>query len=299
MQKPVLVVMAAGLGSRYGGLKQIDPVGKNGEIIIDYSVYDAFKAGFEDVIFIIKEENLDIFEETIGKRIKKFMNVSYVYQNTQKYTNGKCDSTRTKPLGTAHAILCAKDDIKGSFVAINADDFYGREAFKFAYDFLTKEKPTEKVDVALIGYEIENTLTENGYVARGVCGVDENSMLTEIAERTKIGTRDGKIIFTEDEKTFTEIKAGTVVSMNMWAFSEGFLEELEEEFYKFLDTTYQNDKEKAECYLPVVVGELNDKEKVAVKVLKTQEKWYGVTYKEDKPSVVLAIAKMTENGLYE
>lgn len=299
MKKPILVVMAAGLGSRYGGLKQIDPVGKNGEIIIDYSVYDAYKAGFCEVVFVIKEENLNVFEETVGKRARKLMNVSYVYQNTEKYTKNKCDSSRIKPLGTAHAVLCAKESVNSSFVAINADDFYGREAFKLAYDFLTKEKTSDKLELALIGYEIEQTLTENGYVSRGVCKVDENSMLTEIAERTKIGIKDGKIMYTEDEKNYTEILRGTVVSMNMWAFKEGFMDMLEDKFYEFLDTKYQADTEKAECYLPIVVGELNTAEKLLVKVLKTSDKWYGITYKEDKEEIIHAIAKMTESGLYD
>lgn len=299
MQKPVLVVMAAGLGSRYGGLKQIDPVGENGKIIIDYSVYDAHKAGFEEVIFIIKEENLSVFEETVGKRARNIMNVSYVYQNTEKYTQGKCGSLREKPLGTAHAVLCAKDNIKGPFVAINADDFYGAKAFEYAYKFLTKEKALDKLEFALVGYEIENTLTENGYVSRGVCSVDENSMLTEIVERTKICEKDGEIVYTEDEKTFVNIPKGTVVSMNMWAFCDGFTNMLESKFYEFLDTTYKKDPEKAECYLPFVVGELNLEKKASVKVLKTGDKWYGITYKEDKEQIVEAIAKMTESGLYD
>ncbi|MFI3227507.1 MAG: sugar phosphate nucleotidyltransferase [Clostridia bacterium] len=300
MTKPVLVVMAAGMGSRYGGLKQIDPVGKNGEIIMDYSVFDAYRAGFRDIIFIIKEELLETFEQTVGKRAKKLMNVSYVFQGLDKYTGNLCPENRVKPFGTGHAVLCTKEILDAPFAVINADDFYGAQAFKLIFDFLSAEKTTDKYEFAMVGYKIENTLTENGYVSRGVCKTDEKSMLTEIIERTQIELIEGKAQFTEDGgKNYTEIPFGTPVSMNMWGFSADFLNELESKFDIFLNEKLSENPEKAEFFLPFAVDELVCDDKATVKVLKTDDKWFGVTYKEDKVEIVSAIAKMTEDGLYD
>lgn len=300
MSKPILVVMAAGMGSRYGGLKQIDPVGKNGEIIMDYSVYDAYNAGFRDIIFIIKEENLEIFKQTVGARAEKLMNVSYVFQGLEKYTENECLSQREKPFGTGHAVLCTKEILKSPFAVINADDFYGAKAFKLIFEFLSKEKTSDKYEFAMVSYKIENTLTENGFVSRGVCKTDENSMLLEIIERTQIELIDNKAKFTEDNgKNYTEIPFSTPVSMNMWGFSVEFLEELEHKFYKFLQNDLPKNPQKAEFFLPFAVDELVFEQKATVKVLKTDDKWYGVTYKEDKSVVVEAIEKMTKDGLYE
>lgn len=299
MIKPVLVVMAAGMGSRYGGLKQIDPVGENGEIIMDYSIYDAYKAGFRDIIFIIKEELLEIFEETVGSRAKKLMNVSYIFQSHEKYTKNVDISSRVKPFGTGHAVLCTKEILNSPFAVINADDFYGAEAFRLIYNFLVEQKTTEKYEFAMVSYKIENTLTENGYVSRGVCKTDENSMLTEIQERVQIELIDDKAMFTEDKgENYEEIPNGTPVSMNMWGFSPEFLNELEEKFSLFLINDLPKNPEKTEFLLPFVVDDMICEKKATVKVLKTDDKWYGVTYKEDKEEVVLAIADMTKRGYY-
>ena len=299
MKKPVLVVMAAGLGSRYGGLKQIDPVSKDGKIIMDYSIYDAKKAGFSEVIFIIKEELLDTFKETIGVRASKLIKVSYAFQALDKYTNGNIPEGREKPFGTGHAVLCAKDQIDGPFAVINADDFYGYEAFKLIYDFLESNQNTEKYSFTMVGYKVENTLTENGFVSRGVCKTDEKSNLTEIVERTQIEFVNGKPAYTEDAgKTYTEIPEGTPVSMNMLGFTKEFLNELESEFEKFMQNDLSKNLLKGEFYLPFVIDTLIKTNKADVKVLKTNDKWYGITYKEDKPVIEKAILEMTEKGLY-
>lgn len=301
MSKPVLVVMAAGMGSRYGGLKQIDPVSKDGRIIMDFSIFDAKKAGFDDVVFIIKEELLSIFEETIGVRAKKFMNVSYSFQALDKYTNGVIDSERTKPLGTGHAVLCAKDQIAGRpFAVINADDFYGYDAFELMYNFLSQPETSDKYEFNMIGYKIENTVTENGYVSRGVCQVDENDNLVELVETLRIEVLDdNSIASTEDEgKTYTDIPKGTAVSMNMFGFTKEYLDELDVHFAEFLKTELIENPMKAEFYVPKVVDKLIKTGKANVKVLKTSAVWYGVTYKEDKPVIEAAIAKMIADGTY-
>ena len=299
MKKPVLVVMAAGLGSRYGGLKQIDPVSKDGKIIMDYSIYDAKKAGFSEVIFIIKEELLDTFKETIGVRASKLIKVSYAFQALDKYTNGNIPEGREKPFGTGHAVLCAKDQIDGPFAVINADDFYGYEAFKLIYDFLESNQNAEKYSFTMVGYKVENTLTENGFVSRGVCKTDENSNLTEIVERTQIEFVNGKPAYTEDAgNTYTEIPESTPVSMNMLGFTKEFLNELESEFEKFMQNDLSKNLLKGEFYLPFVIDTLIKTNKADVKVLKTNDKWYGITYKDDKPVIEKAILEMTEKGLY-
>ncbi len=298
MSRPTLVVMAAGLGSRYGGLKQIDPVSEKGNIIIDYSIFDAYKAGFRDVIFIIKEELLDIFEEVLGEKTRKLMNVSYAFQSTDKYTGDKVNKERTKPLGTGHAVLCTKDILHTPFAIINADDFYGAEAFQLIFDFLSNQKSDN--EYVMIGYQVENTLTENGTVSRGVCQTNENDELIEIKERTKILFLDGKPAFTEDDgKTYTTLEIGTPVSMNMFGFSNAFLKELEVGFEEFLVEELPKNEMKAEYFVPLIVDELINSGKASVKVLKTSEKWYGVTYQEDKPSVMAAIAELEEKGLYD
>lgn len=299
MGNPTLVVMAAGMGSRYGGLKQIDPVSKNGNIIMDYSIFDAHKAGFRDVVFIIKEELQDIFEEVVGEKTRKFMNVKYAFQSTKKYGNGRVLPERTKPLGTGHAILCIKDVCDTPFVAINADDYYGPEAFKLIYDFLS-EKKDASYEYAMVGYNVENTLTENGYVSRGVCATDEQSNLTDIVERLEVGFIGGEPAYTEDKgETHVKLPFKTPVSMNMWGFTSEFLDEVEAEFEKFLDVKLPTNEMKAEFLLPEVVDNLIKKEKASVKVLKTDDKWYGVTYKEDKPVIEQAILEKTEQGFYD
>lgn len=299
MSKPVLVILAAGMGSRYGGLKQIDPIDNDGHIIIDFSIYDANKAGFEKLVFIIKEENLNDFKEVIGDRISDKIEVEYAFQSLEDIPQGyELDDNREKPLGTAHAIYAARDKIDGPFVVINADDYYGRDAFKTLYDFLLENSDDDKYRYAMAGYRIENTVTDHGSVARGVCVVEDNH-LVDINERTRIEKRDGKIEFTEDDgQTWTEIEKGNHVSMNMWAFTESYLKECEERLEEFLQNQVPKNPLKAEFLIPTVVKELLAEDKATVEVFDTSEKWYGVTYKEDKPSVVKAIQEMKDSGKY-
>lgn len=301
MNKPVLVVMAAGMGSRYGGLKQIDPVGPNGEIIIDYSLYDAKKAGFETVVFIIKKEIEKDFKESIGNRIPKGMNAVYVFQATDDLPQGySVPRGRIKPWGTAHAVCAARDVIDSSFVVINADDYYGRDAFKVVYDYLANSKGGDVYDFAMVAYELENTLTENGYVSRGVCITDANDVLLNVTEHTHIEKDDvWGAKFTEDGgTTWNPLAPDTLVSMNMWGFTADFVKEAWAGFPDFLDNAIETNPLKGEYYLPSVVTKLIDSGKATVKVLHSADKWYGVTYKEDKPKVVKALKNMHENGMY-
>ena len=301
MKKPVLVIMAAGMGSRYGGLKQIDPVDPEGHIIMDFSLYDAKKAGFEEVIFIIKKENEKDFKETIGNRISKIMKVSYVFQELTNLPEGyRVPEGRVKPWGTGHAVLSCLGTLDAPFAVINADDYYGSHAFQMIYDFLTTHEDDEKYHYLMVGYILENTLTENGHVARGVCETDADGYLMGIQERTHIEKRpDGTTAYTEDEgATWTVIPEGSTVSMNMWGFSASLLKELKERFPAFLDEAMKTNPLKGEYFLPSVVSELLAEDKADVKVLKSLDKWYGVTYKEDKPVVVNAICKLKAEGKY-
>lgn len=285
-----LVVMAAGMGSRFGGLKQIEPIGPNGEVLLDFSVYDAVKAGFTKVVFVIKHAIEKDFKEMVGKRIANRVKVEYVFQETDKLPDGyTCPKDREKPWGTAHAILCCKDAVKEPFAVVNADDYYGRSAFQQMADFLNTDSP----DYAMVGFRLANTLTENGYVSRGVCEI-ENGVLKTVTERTKIV--DCK--YTEDDgTTWTELPADTVVSMNLWGFRPDVFAYIETGFKKFLDEKIN--VPKSEYYLPSVVSERIEKGEKQVRVLVAEEKWYGVTYKEDKQVVVDAITKMMNNGFYE
>ena len=301
MKKPVLVIMAAGMGSRYGGLKQIDPVDPEGHIIMDFSLYDAKKAGFEEVIFIIKKENEKDFKETIGNRISKIMKVSYVFQELTNLPEGyRVPEGRVKPWGTGHAVLSCLGTLDAPFAVINADDYYGSHAFQMIYDFLTTHEDDEKYHYLMVGYILENTLTENGHVARGVCETDADGYLMGIQERTHIEKRpDGTTAYTEDDgATWTVIPEGSTVSMNMWGFSASLLKELKERFPAFLDEAMKTNPLKGEYFLPSVVSELLAEDKADVKVLKSLDKWYGVTYKEDKPVVVNAICKLKAEGKY-
>ena len=299
-KKPVLVVMAAGMGSRYGGLKQIDPVGSQGEAILDYSLFDAHEAGFETAVIIIKEAIREDFMSTVGKRLEKCpMEIRYAYQELDKLPAGyTVPADRTKPWGTCHAVLCAKDVIGDApFAVINADDYYGKSAYKVIYDALCKARDGEKLDYCMVGYLLGNTVTDNGSVARGVCQVD-NDYLTGIVERTKIEKYDGGIHFTEDGETWTDLPADTIVSMNLWGFTPSFLPELESRFPNFLDTLAVANPAKAEYFLPLAVQNLLEEGKSTVKVLKSPDKWFGVTYAADKPVVVEALKEKTEAGLY-
>lgn len=300
MKKPILVVMAAGMGSRYGGLKQIDPVGNHGQIIIDYSIFDARRAGFETVVFIIKHEIEQAFKEAIGDRLSKIMEVRYAYQQLEDLPQGyQVPEGRTKPWGTSHAILAARDVIDAPFAVINADDYYGPEAFKEIYNYLSTYRDGEKYNYAMVGYLLKNTVTEHGSVARGVCVENADHTLASVTERTKIETYENGIHFTEDDgKTWTDVSPDSIVSMNLWGFTESFVSEVQKRFAAFLDQALVENPLKGEYFLPSVVSQLIAEDKATVTVLRSHDKWYGVTYKEDKPVVVKAIAEKTAQGLY-
>ena len=296
----MLVIMAAGIGSRYGGLKQIDPIDEEGHLIIDFSIYDGIKAGFEKIVFIIKREDEESFKEVIGRRIEEHIEVIYVYQDLDFLPEGyDVPEGRVKPWGTAHALLSCESVIHGPFAIINADDYYGPHAFQSIYDFLMNLEQGEPYHYGMVGYLLENTLTEHGYVARGVCQIDENHRLVNIHERTHIEKRGKSSVYTEDGgQTWVTIPEGSTVSMNMWGFSEEFVTEVKDRFIKFLEQNLQKDPLKCEYFLPSIVGELLEEGKATVKVLKTSERWYGVTYKEDKERVVNAIAALKDQGIY-
>ena len=300
MNKPVLVIMAAGMGSRYGGLKQIDPVDGEGHIIMDFSMFDAKRAGFEKVIFIIKKENEADFKEAVGDRMGKYMEVSYAFQELSNIPEGyEVPEGRVKPWGTAHAVLSCIDQIDGPFAVINADDYYGVEAFKLIYDYLSTHQDDDKYRYTMVGYHLGNTVTDNGHVARGICEMNEAGELLSIRERTRIEKRDGGIAFTEDDgETWTFVPADTTVSMNMWGFSKSILEEIKKGFPAFLDKGLKENPMKCEYFLPAVVSSLVEEDRASVAVLKSADKWYGVTYKEDKPVVEAAVKRMKEEAVY-
>ena len=302
--------MAAGMGSRYGGLKQIDPVSDKGEIILDFSLYDAMMAGFEDVVFVIKEENETDFRALIDERAGKHMNVRYAFQKLEDIPEGyKVPEGREKPWGTCHAVMSARHLVNGPFAVINADDYYGPGAFQSMYDFLEKSaeeaakeeaagtKPAQ-YEFCMIGYELKNTITENGHVSRGVCDVTDGGYLKDIVERTKIMRRDGGIQYTEDGESWVTLPEDTVVSMNFWGFSKDMMTEMVARFPEFLDEALKTNPLKGEYFLPGVVDTLKKKEKARVRVLRSRDKWYGVTYKQDKQTVVDALQAMKDKGLY-
>ena len=302
MSAPVLVVMAAGMGSRYGGLKQIDPVGNCGEAILDFSLFDAYKAGFETAVIIIKEAIKADFMELVGKRLEKCpMEIRYAYQELDKLPEGyTVPEGRTKPWGTSHAILCAKNEIDGApFAVVNADDYYGQDAYKVIYDFLANNEDGEKFSYCMVGYELGKTVTDNGSVARGVCVTNDEGYLVTVTERTRIEKYEGGIHFTEDDgATWTELTEETTVSMNLWGFTESFIDEAEATFPAFLDVVLGKNPGKAEFFLPSTVSMLLGEDKATVKVLHSADKWYGVTYAADKPVVVAALKEKTAEGKY-
>lgn len=299
-EKPVLVIMAAGMGSRYGGLKQIDPVDRDGDLIIDFSIFDAVQAGFETIVFIIKKSIEKEFKEHIGNRMEKHVKVEYVYQENDKLPEGfMVPEGRVKPWGTGHAILCCKDVVDGPFAVINADDFYGKSAFQAIYDQLSSYGDGETYQYTMVGYDLYNTLTEHGHVARGVCSMDENRKLLDIHERTRIEKHGERAEYTEDDgSTWEYLPQGTTVSMNMWGFTPSILEELEKRFVPFLEKNLLANPLKCEYFLPFVVDELLKEGKAEVTVLKSVDRWYGVTYKEDKQMVTDAIQRMKDEGIY-
>ena len=300
MNKPILIIMAAGMGSRYGGLKQIDPISDQGEIILDFSLYDAMMAGFEKVVFIIKRENEQDFRTLIDRGAGRHLSVEYAFQELTDLPEGyRVPEGRVKPWGTCHAVLSARHFIDGPFAVINADDYYGPGAFQEIYDYLETAEDDEKYRYCMVGYQLENTLTENGHVARGVCEVTADGRLSDIVERTKIMRREDGIAFTDDDgNTWVPLSEGTTVSMNFWGFTESFVREMQNRFPAFLDKALAENPQKAEYFLPGVVDQLIKEGKASVKVLKSQDKWYGVTYKEDKQSVVDALQAMKDKGLY-
>lgn len=297
-QKPALVIMAAGMGSRFGGLKQITPVDPQGHKIIDFSMYDAWRAGFRDVVFIIKKEIEQEFKAAVGTEAEKHFHVQYVFQDVNDLPEGfTCPAERAKPWGTGHAIAACRNTVKGSFAVINADDFYGRTAFTAIYEYLANN--TDPSAYAMVGYRLRNTVTENGSVARGVCDVNEEGLLTGITERTKIYKRGADAAFTEDDgATFTELSGSTIVSMNLWGFPRNILDVVWERFPAFLEKNLPVNPLKCEYFLPFVVNEQLEEGSATARVLPCEETWYGVTYKEDLVSVETAIANMKKEGIY-
>ena len=295
-----LVILAAGMGSRYGGLKQIDPVGPNNSIIIDYSVYDAVKAGFNKIVFIIKKENLELFKEVIGDKVAKHVKVEYVFQSTDVLPEGfTAPEGRVKPWGTAHALYCCKGVVNEPFVVINSDDFYGSGAFSRLSKWIDEtEFTTAPYKFAMAGYYLKNTLTDNGTVSRGVCEVNENGQLIDVIERTKIQRVNGVISYTEDGEEWFELPEEAFASMNCWCFMPELIDEIEKYFIEFLSTEVKENPLKSEFYIPFLVRDMLTSKKCTVDVIETDDKWFGVTYKEDKPDVVKSITALVNEGKY-
>ena len=296
MREPTLVILAAGMGSRFGGLKQIMAVDDFGHAIIDFSLYDAYRAGFRKVAFIIKHEIEEDFKAAVGRRMEKYFDVKYVYQQLDLLPEGySVPEGRVKPWGTGHAVLCCRGIVDGPFAVINADDFYGRAAYEAMYDFLSKERPG--TEHAMVAYQLRNTVTETGYVARGICQV-ENGLLTDVVERTHIEKHGEVISFTEDGEGYTPLPADVPVSMNCWAFSNSMLDELYKRFPAWLDANLSVNPTKCEYFLPFVTNAMIKDGEGTVAVLPCHEQWYGMTYKEDFPTVVNAIKALRDEGVY-
>ncbi len=298
MKEPVLVIMAAGMGSRFGGLKQMAPIGPGGQWILEYSLYDALKAGFKEAIIIIKEENEGLMRELIDGRIKGKIKITYVYQKLEAIPQGaEVPRGRTKPWGTGQAVLAAKEQISGPFAAINADDYYGREAFELMYTHLSQTNANQN-DFAMVGYLLKNTLTKSGFVSRGVCQVNENHQLTSIVERVHIiETIDGPM-YTNDQQVYYRLGEETIVSMNMWGFTKGMISALEEGFKTFFTREVPQNPLKAEFFLPFAVEEMLADKQATVRVFTTKDRWYGITYKNDGPMVHEALGALHKKGLY-
>ena len=296
MREPTLVILAAGMGSRFGGLKQIMAVDDFGHAIIDFSLYDAYRAGFRKVAFIIKHEIEEDFKAAVGRRMEKYFDVKYVYQQLDLLPEGySVPEGRVKPWGTGHAVLCCRGIVDGPFAVINADDSYGRAAYEAMYDFLSKERPG--TEHAMVAYQLRNTVTETGYVARGICQV-ENGLLTDVVERTHIEKHGEVISFTEDGESYTPLPADVPVSMNCWAFSNSMLDELYKRFPAWLDANLSVNPTKCEYFLPFVTNAMIKDGEGTVAVLPCHEQWYGMTYKEDFPTVVNAIKALRDEGVY-
>ena len=299
MSRATLVIMAAGLGSRFGaGIKQLEPVGPGGEIIMDYSIYDALEAGFDKVVFVIRRDLEKDFREVIGRRIEKITEVAYAYQEVEDIPSEFREKfpDRTKPWGTGQAVLCCRNVVDSPFLVINADDYYGKEAYREAYSYLTSMSKTGKIQICMVGFVLKNTLSENGGVTRGICRVDDSGMLTQIVETHNIEKSGENAVVREGEKV-TYLDIDSPVSMNMWGLPADFFNILEEGFRRFLKDTPRDDL-KAEYLLPTLIGQLLHEQKISVKVLKSREQWFGVTYKEDKDAVVSALKRLTEEESY-
>ena len=292
-----LVVLAAGMGSRYGGLKQIDPMTDNGEFIIDFSVFDAIKSGFDKVVFVIKEENLELFRESVGKRFEDKIEVKYVFQRLDDLPEGfSVPEGRVKPWGTAHAMLAARHEVKDCFSVINADDFYGESAYRMVAEHFKNTENNSAKKCCMVGYTLSNTLTEHGTVARGICNVSENGYLLDVEERTKIERRGDIAVSVENGVEYT-MPLDSVVSMNFWGFTPSIIPLLENSFSEFIEKIPENPM-KCECFLPMSVGEAMNAKKSEVKVYSTNAKWYGVTYSEDKEKVVNGLRTLIDAGEY-
>ena len=296
MQEPTLVILAAGMGSRFGGLKQITAVDDFGHAIIDFSLYDAWRAGFRKVVFIIKHEIEEDFKAAVGRRMEKYFDVKYVFQQIDMLPEGySVPACRKKPWGTAHAVLCAAQAIDGPFAVINADDFYGPSAYRSLYDFLAAERPDN--EHAMVAYELRKTVTEHGTVARGVCQVD-NGLLTDVVERTKIKKDGEDAAYTEDGETWIPLSGGAPVSMNFWGFGPSMMKELERRFPAWLDENLPVNPDKCEYFLPFVANALIKEGVGTVRVLNCHETWHGITYREDLPDVINYITKLRAQGVY-
>lgn len=299
MGRATLVIMAAGIGSRFGGgIKQLEPIGPNGEIIMDYSIYDALDAGFDKVVFVIRKDLEKDFKAIIGERIEKITEVDYAYQEVTDIPDRYKErfAGRTKPWGTGQAILCCREVVNTPFLVINADDYYGKEAFVKAYRYLTTPLEADKIQACMVSFVLKNTLSDNGGVTRGVCHVREDGYLTDITETSNI-EKDGERAVIRTDKEVIELDANLPVSMNMWGLTVDFFDVLKTGFSDFLDNVAEEDL-KAEYLLPTIIGGLLAEEKLEVKVLKSYEQWFGVTYKEDKETVVNAVRELIEKGAY-
>ena len=301
MKKPVLVIMAAGMGSRYGGLKQIDPVDPEGHIIMDFSIYDAQRAGFEEVVFVIRRENEQLFREAIGDRVSRKMKVKYAFQELSDLPEGfQVPEGRTKPWGTGHAVLSAAAVTDGPFAVINADDYYGEQAFRLIYEYLMNMQEKNWHDrYVMVGYLLKNTLTENGSVSRGICTTSPDGYLETIVERTKIiRTPEGAAFSEDDGASWTEVDPDSIVSMNVWGFPADFMKELKERFPAFLKENLEKNPLKCEIYLPFVVNDLMKEGKARVQVLTTPDLWHGITYHQDKADFEQAVQELKNKGVY-
>lgn len=297
MKEPILVIMAAGLGSRYGGLKQIDPIGSHGELIIDYSVYDGIKAGFKRVVFVINRDNESIFKERIGNRISNYIKVDYAYQDVTDVPDSMSVPVgRTKPWGTAHAIYAVRHLIDSAFVVINADDYYGKEAFIKIYQFLI-ESSFDETQCAMVGYQVFNTVTEHGSVSRGICTIDQNKHLVSVIERVHIEKKGDTVQYMENGE-WTTLENSHIASMNMWGFKQSFIHEVEYLMPRLMDSAIKENPLKAEYFVTMVVTEMIKKKQITMNVFETSEKWYGVTYKEDKEVIITAMKNLQERGEY-